>query len=308
VTTVDMDALCAEVVSALRRAGLDVLVLKGPSIAQWLYDPPAARAYSDIDVLVDPHRLQEAGDVLFSMGFLPPAPSYTEDVPGHALAWHRERDQAWVDLHYTLLGAGVTHDRVWDELWARRSQMQVGGVAVDVLDETGRALHLTMHLAQDHLGQPKKLEDLRRALTVLREETWEGARALAEVLGAAPAMGAGLRQLPDGARLAARLDLPHPDHVDLIIRSEGAPIGTDTFDWFTTRPGMSGKVRFALAKAFPPPWFIRSWTPIASRYGVLGLGAGYAKRALWLARRTPPAALAWMRARRTLQRTRSMRS
>jgi hypothetical protein len=294
-------ALCAEVVTALRAAQLDVLVLKGPAIAMWLYDDPGARPYHDIDVLVDPHKLQAAGDVLFAAGFLPPAPSYTEDVPGHALAWHRESDGAWIDLHYTLLGADVTHDVVWDVLWQRREPLIVGGIEVFVLDEPARALHLAMHLAQDHLGQPKKLDDLRRALNRVTAATWADAAGLAMQIGAAPAMGAGLRQLPAGARVATALDLPFPDRVDLVLRAEGSPPGTDAFEWFARRPGADGKVRFALAKAFPPPWFLRSWSPVASRWGPLGLVLGYAHRLLWLTVRTPPAARSWWRARRALR-------
>jgi hypothetical protein len=73
-----MEALCVEIVSAFEARGIDCRVLKGPIIEQWLYADGTERPYHDIDVLVDPSKMEDAYEVLFALDFWPPAPAYTE--------------------------------------------------------------------------------------------------------------------------------------------------------------------------------------------------------------------------------------
>jgi hypothetical protein len=51
------DVATAEVVEALRAAGVRSIVLKGPSIARWLYADGQPRPYGDTDLLVSPADL-----------------------------------------------------------------------------------------------------------------------------------------------------------------------------------------------------------------------------------------------------------
>lgn len=296
-----MDSVCAEVASAFRRTSVDCLILKGPAIANWLYTDGTPRPYMDIDVLVDPLSISIAAEVLLELGFSPPAPAYTEDVSPHAHAWFRYSDERWLDLHYTLWGVGVDSERLWATVWPAREPMPVGGAQIDVLGPAARAMHLALHVAQDHLGRGKKMTDLERGIEQVDDGTWEEAARLADELGAAAAMGAGLRQLRQGVGLAERLNLPAVDRAELLVRAEGSPTGAVAFEWFTRRPGIRGKLTYALAKAFPPPWFLRAWTPVASRWGPVGLVLGYLQRLAWIIRTTPRAAASWRRARRSLQ-------
>jgi hypothetical protein len=102
------DRWLAEVVPALRAAGVDPVLLKGPAIAQWLYaEYPLLRGYHDVDLLVAPHHLGRAEDVLRQLGFTPPGLAAPGDVPTHANAWFRARDGAEIDLHRCLHGMEV---------------------------------------------------------------------------------------------------------------------------------------------------------------------------------------------------------
>ncbi|MDX6664460.1 MAG: putative nucleotidyltransferase, partial [Solirubrobacteraceae bacterium] len=47
-----VDRATAEAAGAMSAAGVPVVLLKGPAIAQWLYDPCEQRGYSDADLLV----------------------------------------------------------------------------------------------------------------------------------------------------------------------------------------------------------------------------------------------------------------
>ena len=64
-----VDAVTAEVVTALRDAGIRPLLLKGPSIAGWLYGDGAARPYGDSDLLVSPGSYRPAENALRALGF-----------------------------------------------------------------------------------------------------------------------------------------------------------------------------------------------------------------------------------------------
>lgn len=52
--TLSCDRIAAEVTSALRHAAIPTILLKGPSIARWLY-PSGGRHYIDTDILVPGH-------------------------------------------------------------------------------------------------------------------------------------------------------------------------------------------------------------------------------------------------------------
>jgi hypothetical protein len=53
-----------------------------------------------------------------------------------------------------------------------------------------------------------------------------------------------------------------------------------------------------LGKTFPPPAFMRAWSPLARR-GALGLALAYAWRPVWLVVHSGAAVRAWRRARRS---------
>src|SRR5687767_13504493 len=66
--TAGLDALAVRTASAFAREGIPSLLLRGPVMARWLYDDPAERPYSDVDLLVPRDRLVDASRVLLSMG------------------------------------------------------------------------------------------------------------------------------------------------------------------------------------------------------------------------------------------------
>jgi hypothetical protein len=59
----------AEVRSAFNDAGVRSVLLKGPAFARLLYPNARSRDYTDVDLLVDPARLETAEEVLRRLGF-----------------------------------------------------------------------------------------------------------------------------------------------------------------------------------------------------------------------------------------------
>jgi hypothetical protein len=216
-----IDALTAEVVTALRGVGVRALLLKGPSIARWLYNV-GERAYVDCDLLVAPRDRASAERVLGRLGFRP--------APWRA--WLRaarewQRGDSTVDLHTALFGVGVPSDRAWAVLSRETETMAVGGVDVEVLALPARTLQLATHVAQHPVshGQSQSREDLRRAIQRVSPTTWRRAGRLAFELRAPAALAAGLRQVEEGARVAQELGVDHASsRLVELVSGDGPPI------------------------------------------------------------------------------------
>ena len=58
------DATAAEVVGALSDAGVRSIVLKGPAVIRWLYPEITDRFSVDVDMLVSPEDVDQAGRAL----------------------------------------------------------------------------------------------------------------------------------------------------------------------------------------------------------------------------------------------------
>jgi len=291
-----VDAVTAEVVEAFSEAGVGSILLKGPSIARWLYDDEAARPYADSDLLVEPAKVGRAQDVLRDLGFrrewgaldhggLEAPPSYP---------WGRRGMS--VDLHEGLAGAGGDPQAVWALLHQTAQRLRVGGREVAVLGEAERLVHLVLHAAHHGPQVERPLEDLRRALAVVPAARWADAARAAERLVAVPAFVDGLALVSEGRPRLGELGLDARPSVGSLLKGEGAPMA-EGFERLATAPGPAGKAAVARDELFPSREFMRWWSPLARRSG-RGLVIAYAWRVLWLAAHAPPGLRAWRRARR----------
>jgi Uncharacterised nucleotidyltransferase len=296
-----IDRATAEAVVALRDAGIRAILLKGPSFDAWLYDRDEPRKYVDIDLLVAGADEQRAERVLEALGYRQRAGREPETVVEHAKVWVRSRDAMNVDLHRTLIGVNPKGIDPWEVLAADTDSMQVGGTAVEILSEPARAFHVALHAALPGLNSEKPLVDLSRALERLPISTWEAAAPLAERLGAEAAFATGLRLLPAGADLAAKLELGPERSVEAALLADSAPYSAWTVDRLVKTRGLWAKLRILLPRLLPKPEFMRVWYPVARR-GLAGLTLAYLRRLVWLITATAPALSAWRRASRGARR------
>jgi Uncharacterised nucleotidyltransferase len=296
-----VDSVTAEVVTAMRDAGIRTLLLKGPSIAAWLYGDGAPRPYIDSDLLVAPGSHREAGRVLRRLGFRPRAYSLHRD----SQAWLRGRDTSNVDLHRSLIGVAAGPDRVWRELAAHPDTMRIGGIEVEVPGVPARALHVALHAAQHGVDVPRPLEDLARALRVADEHVWREAADLARRIDALPAFAAGLRLDPEGVRLARHLKLPEerPPAVELRAGAD-IPVAV-ALESLASERSLRARARVLLGAVVPSTLYMRQWSamhttrwPGVMRREPLGLWLAYLWRPLWILLRLPKAITALRRARR----------
>ncbi len=288
-----VDQITAEVIAELRKRQVAGILLKGPSIAAWLYADGTPRSYNDCDLLVAPECLQAAQVVLDELGFRDTmTPLDHPRLESHE--WVRGRDR--VDLHTTLIGIRALPRVVWGVLSAMTLTQQVAGVEVQVLDPTALALHVTLHAAQHGLEDPKPVEDLSRALRAVPRDRWSDVAALADRLQAIDAFSVGLRLLPEGRALASWLELPPARSADAFLRVDRVPLAL-AFEHLATTTGARARASVVLHELVPTPAFMRWWSPLARR-GRLGLAVAYCWRPAWLVTRAGPGFLAWRRARR----------
>jgi hypothetical protein len=288
----------ADLARHFRAAEIPWILLKGPSLARWLY-PDGGRDFGDIDVLI-PHRAaHEVQKILASLGYEELRLKRTKRRRDIAGVFQREDDPIFVDLHIKLKGATESAEHQWLTLSRTTTTIQLTNEDVPVLGKPALAAAVAMHAAQ-HGTVPKPIQDLERALRVMSLEDWRAASEVARELGSLQYFAHGLRIRPDGKEVAAKLGLPHDITPDLLLRSEprgsAASIAT-----LVERPTWGERVRFAVDVLFPPRRTISNIYPSAER-GFPWLLLAYGRRLIVLVIRMFRSLPAWWGARR---RTRS---
>jgi hypothetical protein len=205
-----IDLVTIQVMDALQEANVRALLLKGPVIAQWLYDPGEVRGYNDCDVLAAPDRFASAGRAMGAAGFHLHSDEATHPEvldQGRSQIWHRLPEDVWIDLQWRLPGFGLAPGLAWERLWDGRETMNLRSGNVAVAGEPARTLHLATAAVPADSESRKALIDLERAIVRLDPDVWRAAARLADQVDAMPALRAGLNRTSAGASLAARLGL-----------------------------------------------------------------------------------------------------
>lgn len=292
-----LDLVTAEVIVAMRVEQIRCIVLKGPSIAHWLYDEPDRRRYVDSDLLVPPSQLHASEEVLIRLGFQREPGDEDPAVPGphHGHHWRRSADSARVDLHWTLAGVGAPPFEVWQAMEEHATVLPIAGIEADVPDRVATAVIVCLHAAWHGREHAQPQEDLARALAHFEIDVWREAALLAARMRATDAFTGGLRLDPGGSALADQLSLPAGLPFEVVLSASHKRLGAFALYRFATTPGTRAKARLAGRKLVPPSSFMRLMSPLARR-GRLGLAAaylwrpfvltwrlGFALRALWRA-------------------------
>ena len=249
-----LDAVAAQVLAAFRQACVEALLLKGRALATLLYRAGEQRDYSDVDLLVAPHDLDAAEATLRGLGYENASSAQgIDDIGGvvHADTWIRatpgSNDQAMIDLHRWLPGARAKPGKAWEALAARRTWIEIEGRQAAVLDRAGQAMHLATHAAQHGPGFPKPVDELALALERWPADIWDSAAGLAQEIDATEAFAAGLRLVPEGAVVAARLALASTAELDWTIRHRGGHAGRFTSRRSQTPAGHANAFRSCAA-------------------------------------------------------------
>lgn len=139
-------------------SNIDVIVLKGAALAESLYGNIALRPMVDLDLLVQPHAVQQVMALLATEGYHSTAP---EVHSGTQLLFENEvlmvkaaRTPVAVEVHWSLLDS-PHHQQHVDATWFWNSAQTtlITGAQAQVLGPEAQLLHLCAHLQLHHRGE-----------------------------------------------------------------------------------------------------------------------------------------------------------
>ena len=291
-----------DVASALRRAGVRSILLKGPLQQRWLMGAGPARPTLDIDLLVERVDLERAESVVAGLGYRPAVELPTESGFEHSHDWIAA-GRVPIELHWSLVG--VDDSRVWAVLSAETEMVNLGGKALETPKEAARCLIVALHAAQHGAGAAEIVRDLDRALEAAGNDVWERALELARAVRAETPFVAALSLTRRGRTLIdlLGLSLPTLSEREALALITPAPTGRGFF-FLSNQRGARAKCAFLARKIAPPREFMRLRYQVAER-GPVGLGLAYLGRPFWLARWALPGLRSWQRAKRMAEETRT---
>lgn len=141
--------LLMHLVTVFERAGIHVIVLKGPAVAIAAYDDYSRRTFSDVDLLVQKKDLVAARDLLLGRGF---TREYAPEVESALIADQHALELAdatiKVELHWSLLSRHLHFDVDVADLWKRAHEVECMGSSMSVLSPEHQFLYLCAHGAK----------------------------------------------------------------------------------------------------------------------------------------------------------------
>ena len=168
----------AEVTAALRRAGVQPVLLKGAAaLAQGLAPVPGAQLMADIDVLVDDAKMEQSRNALTACGYRQHkqrAPLVrdvaSERSPDLALDHERHHDPPFlpgatgvsVELHRALFEPAFRALLPAHDALRRATPVSVSEMEFSVLAPTDRAVHYVVHAQLHHAGAERGIGNLRQ--------------------------------------------------------------------------------------------------------------------------------------------------
>ena len=270
----------ADVLNALCRAGVSVVVLKGWALIPSVYENDhGRRTYADIDLLVPRASAALAERVLRDLA----DETIPEPWPGHYRRYtngraYRVKSSAdisvqdfLIGLHWQLLDTPFFFEHVPTErLFGRACPLRVAEVDVCQLDETDHLVYMCGHLALHHAYDEALFRYYEMAALVIQAGKafdWDGVVRLAgewrlitpvlRVLGSLNTLWPGI--VPD--QTLAEISTLRPELIErsvcrLITREKDNRSVRTMVNWLTM-PGLGRRWMFLLETAFPHPAYMR---------------------------------------------------
>ncbi len=130
----------------LDSAGVECLAYKGPAVSSRAYGSATVRRYADIDILISPTDQRRAKRLLEAEGY---EVKQVNHAVFQSVLGHPDR-QSPVDLHTHVVPDFFPLELPFEELYARRTRIDVGGRSVQGLSLSDAILVHSIHGAKHH--------------------------------------------------------------------------------------------------------------------------------------------------------------
>jgi hypothetical protein len=150
VASLALAAELVELLAALRAAGVPALAIKGPVSAALCYGDYGLRAFSDLDLLIEPGHVRVASELLAARGYAPRWPLSAAWAArllrtGSEQLFSPAEGRRLVDLHWCLMPRGYSFTPDGTGVFARRHCVRVGTAQVPTLGIEPTLLFLLLH-------------------------------------------------------------------------------------------------------------------------------------------------------------------
>jgi hypothetical protein len=154
-----------EILRVFHAAGIDVVLLKGSHLAQFVYQDIGFRTMCDLDILIRKEHLDKAEKLILKMGYEYIKQHDDTQKQAAIIAWWKNPKSGHyhlapfscptkgiknLEIHWGIEELGSPFNKDIEGLWERSKPVQTSGMDVLVLSPEDLLLHLSIHLAYHH--------------------------------------------------------------------------------------------------------------------------------------------------------------
>ena len=217
-SALQMTAELFRLVDWFREAGLDALLVKGPTLALRAYGDTGAREYGDLDFVIRQKDILRATELMTSAGYQPEIPVELispKKIPGQYL-FVRIAAPLLVELHTERTMRYFPRGLPIEEFFSRRQHVNVDGHHIPALAIEDELLLICVHGAKHLWGRLSMIADVAAFVSRQTALNWERSFATARAVGAE-------RMLHTGLLLAGNLlGAAPPQNVWARLQSDGS--------------------------------------------------------------------------------------
>ncbi|MBY0007030.1 nucleotidyltransferase family protein [Priestia aryabhattai] len=169
-----LSAEMERVAKLFTEAQIQLLCLKGPVLAHELYGDISLRTSGDLDVLIPIEKLEQADEILTSIGY--EKDDYIQTVLNdwkwrhHHVTYIHPRKLIKIEIHWRL-NPGPGKEPSFNELWERKSKSELIGYPVYLLGKEDLFLFLISHGARHGWSRLRWLFDIHQMMN--QEVDWQ---------------------------------------------------------------------------------------------------------------------------------------
>jgi hypothetical protein len=272
-------------VRELRRASIEVAVLKGPLLSTWLYGDLGMRRFADLDLLVERDQRERALQILSDNGYAlrdGMSLATARVVYAGTAAWPLTHPAGFpLDLHWRAQALGFPAPLGPREVLRESIATPAAGGDIWIPCATHAALLALLHAAK-HLWTSLELVLAIAHLMCRADIDWLRVHDLARGAGAWKACAAGMAfagELFDVDRPAAIRDRIEPRTIEPLLRMargflamtdvEGAPLGAEFHAHCASLDTLHRRARYAAWRLLAPTPLESAWWPLPDRLAPL---------------------------------------